>query len=236
MSASSTSAVACASGSARWHGCHRRPEEVGELREARARDAAREHAPRERDGVDHRRRDARACEPLRLAVEEREVEARVVRGEHRVAREGEEPPHGHRRMRRAAELPVGDAGDRGDGRAQRLARIDERLELLDDLEPDDLHGADLADLRGAWTKAGRLEVDDDVRRVLEEEPGAERRCEGNRIAVPREPSIRLDDLREERTCQRDRRLPKREEPARRFLGDDRASAFLDELHEAVGCV
>ena len=41
-----------------------------------------EQASREADGVDHRRRDPPARQPHRLVVEERHVEARVVRDEH----------------------------------------------------------------------------------------------------------------------------------------------------------
>ena len=116
------------------------------------------------------------------------------------------------------------------------AGIDERLELVDDLEADDLDGPDLADLRRAGTQAGRLEVDDDVRRVLEQEVDAERPCERDRVAVPCEAGVGLDDLREERARERDRRLPQGEEPARRLVGDDRPAPLLDELHEAVGGV
>ena len=85
-------------------------------------------------------------------------------------------------------------------------------------------------------KPGRLEVDDDVRRVFEQEVGAERSREPDGVAAPREPRVGLDDLGEERARERDRRLAQREEPARRLLGDDRSAPLLDELHEAVGGV
>ncbi len=81
---------------------HRRAEEIGKLRETRAWDAACEQPPRERHGVDDGRRDPRTRQPLRLTVEEREIEARVVRDEHGVAGEREEPVHSDRRRRRAA--------------------------------------------------------------------------------------------------------------------------------------
>ena len=103
-------------------------------------------------------------------------------------------------------------------------------------KPTILHGSDLADLRRARAQAGRLEVDDDVRRVLEQEVDAERPRQRDRVAVPREPGVGLDDLGEERARERDRRLPQREEPARRLLGDDRPAPLLDELHEAIGGV
>ena len=63
-----------------------------------------EQPPREPDGVDDGRRDAVAGEPHRLVVEERHVEARVVRDEDGVAREGEEAARHRRDRRRAAQL------------------------------------------------------------------------------------------------------------------------------------
>ena len=89
----------------------------GRRRSARAgeADAARplaEQPSRKPDGVDHGRGDAPPGEALDLAVEEREVEARVVRDEHRLAREREQAPHRELGARRAAEVARGDAGER----------------------------------------------------------------------------------------------------------------------------
>ena len=176
---------------------HRGAEEIGELREAGAGDAAGQQATGERDRVDDRRGEARARQPFGLAIEEREIEARVVRDEHRVAREREEVAHRGRGRRRAAELPVGEPGERRDRRSERHARVDERLELVDELEALHQHGADLADLRQPGPEAGRLEIDDDVARLLEEQVGAERPREPDRVAVPREPRIGLDHLGEQ---------------------------------------
>ena len=81
-------------------GPRRRAEEMRERREPDARDPAGEHSPREPDGVDDRRGDSPARQPLHLAVEEADVEARVVGDEHRVAGELEEAAH--RRARPAA--------------------------------------------------------------------------------------------------------------------------------------
>src|SRR5439155_12747103 len=60
-------------------------EEVRERGESGAGNAAGEHAACEHDGVDHRTREPAAGEPFGLAVEEREVEAGVVRDEDGVA-------------------------------------------------------------------------------------------------------------------------------------------------------
>ena len=53
--ATKISAVACASGSARWHGCDRHAEEVRERGEARPLDAPAQQVARERDRVEHGR-------------------------------------------------------------------------------------------------------------------------------------------------------------------------------------
>ena len=66
-------------------------------------------------------------------------------------------------------------------------RVDERLELVGDLESLHEHGADFADLRRAGPQAGRLEVDDDVARLLEQQVGAERPRQSDRVAIPGEP-------------------------------------------------
>ena len=215
---------------------HRRADEVRELGEARARHAPREQAPRERHRVDDGRRDPRAGEQLRLAVEEGEVEAGVVRDEHRVAGEGEEPADGGPRRRRAAQLPVGQPGERRRARRERRARIHERLEVGAELESLHAHRADLADLRRAGAQAGRLEVDDDVRRLLEQEVAARRLGERDGVAAPGEPCVRLDHLGQERAREGDRGLAQREEPLRRLVRDDRAATLLDELHQPVGGV
>ena len=160
-----------------------------------------------------------------------------MRDEHRVAREArgsrctaagaDGAPRSCRSVRPVSAEIAGASG---------TCRVDERLELVDDLEAAHLDGADLADLRRAGPQPGRLEVDDDVRRVLEQEVGAERSGEPDRVAVPREPRVGLDHLGEERAGERDRRLAQREEPPRRLLGDDRPAPLLDELHEPVGGV
>ena len=115
-------------------------------------------------------------------------------------------------------------------------RVDERLELFGELEAPHLDGADLADLRRAGSQSRRLEVDHDVRRILEQELRTERAGESDRIAVPREPRVGLDNIREQRARECDRCLPQRKEPACRLLGDDRPAPLLDELDEPVGRV
>ena len=215
---------------------HRRPKEVGELPEARAGHAPREQPSCERDRVDDRRCEARSRQALRLAIQEGEVEARVVCDEHRVAREDEEVAHRGGRRGRAPKQPVGQSGHRRDHGRERHVRIDERLEFVDDLEADDLDCADLADLGRAGPQSGRLEVDDDVGRVLEQEIGAERTREPDRVAVPRESRVGLDHLGKEAMRPSDGRLARaksRGTPRRRTTSPCR---FSTSLHESVGGV
>ena len=91
-------------------------EEVRERREPDAGDPPGEDAPREPDGVDDGRRDPPAGQPLDLAVEEADVEARVVRDEHRVAGELQEATHRELDGRCATQLARVDPGQRRDRR------------------------------------------------------------------------------------------------------------------------
>ena len=215
---------------------HVRSDEVRELRERRTRHAPREQAAREADGVDDRRRDPRPRQPLGLPVEEREIEARVVRDEHRVAGECEEAPQRDLHGRRASKLPVGEAGERRHRGPERPRRIDERLELRLDLELPDPHRSDLADLRAARPEPRRLEVDDDVRRRLEREAFARRSRERDRVAAPGQPRVRVHDLREQRAGEPRRGPPEREQPARGLLCGHGPTPLLHELDQPVGRV
>ena len=212
----------------------RRVEKPRELTETEPRHAAREEPSRESHGVDHRRADARARKPLGLPVEEREVEARIVRDEHAVSREGEESLHGLGRPRRSTQLLGPEAGHGARSGPDREPWIDEGLELGFDLEAAKANGSDLADPGLARAQARRLEVDHDIRRLLEQERRAERLGECHGVAAPRESSIGLDDVCEQRARERNRRLPESEEPPRRVLREHRSALLLDELHQAVG--
>jgi hypothetical protein len=147
-----------------------------------------------------------------------------------------EAPHGLRRTGRTAQLFAPEPGQRARSGVDRKSRIHERLELGVDLEPTQAHRSDLADPGAARTQARRLEVDDDVRRVFEQEPRARRLGQGDGVAVPRKPGVGLDDVGEERAREGDRCLPEGEEPARRVFGEHRPSLFLHELHQAIGRV
>ena len=87
----------------------RRAEEVRELAQREALAPPVQQAAREPDGVDDGRGDPPAGQALDRTVEEADVEAGVVRGERRVAREREEPPDRQLRAgaRRAARRRAG---------------------------------------------------------------------------------------------------------------------------------
>ena len=211
-------------------------EEPRELSEAEAGDAAGEERARETHGVDDRRADAGTGQELGLAVEEGQVEARVVRDEHRIAGESEEAPDGVGGAGCAAQVLVAEAGDRARSGCDRHSRIDERLELGVDLEPAEAHRSDLADPRLAGPQPRRLEVDDDVRRVLEEElaPGGSASATASPFHASRA-SVSTTSARSVR-ARATGRLSKREEPSRRVLREHRPALLLHELHEAVGRV
>ena len=89
--------------------------------------AALQQSSREPHGVDDGRSDSPPREALDLAVEEREVEAGVVRDEGRVAGERDEAPHGNRDPGTPRELAGLDAGEVRHGRRERNAGVDEGL-------------------------------------------------------------------------------------------------------------
>ena len=211
-------------------------EEVRERGEADAAQATGEQAAGEPDGVDDRRRDPPSRQPLHLAVEEADVEAGVVGDEDGIAREIEEAANRELHRRCAAQRRRVDPGQRRDRRGQGSPRIDERLEPLGEVEAVDPNGADLADRGGAGREAGRLEVDDDVRRRLERDPGARRLGEPDARSAPGEPGVADDDVVEQRAGEPGGDVAERVEGTRGVLGWNRPVAGLDELDEAVGGV
>ena len=123
---------------------HGDPEEVREPREGEALAPVREQAPRQPDGVEHRSSAAAAGQPLDLLVEERHVEACVVSDEGDVTGEREEATKSDLGARGTTQVRLPNPGQCRDERRQGRARVDERLEGLDDLERPDPDGADLA--------------------------------------------------------------------------------------------
>ena len=169
-------------------------------------------------------------------IEESHVEAGVVRGERRVAREGQEPPHRVLEPGSAAELRVVQAGQPRDRRREGDARLDERLERLGDLELPHAHGPDLAYAVAGSGEPGRLEVEHDDLGVLDREIVVRVVREADAAAEPAEPRVPLHDVGEERVGERLGRTLEREEHARRLHRADRAAASLNQLDESIGRV
>ena len=214
-------------------GTRARAEELRERGEANPRLAPREHPTREPHGVDDRRGEPPVAEAQHRGVEERDVETRVVRDEHGVAGELDEPSRGERSARCTPQLAVVDAGQRRDLERQPLARVDERLERVRQLEALDARGADLADPRAARREPGRLQVDDAERRLLEQHALGVRDRERNAASSPGEPRVVADDVVEQRTRHALRHVPECEERARRVLDGNGATPFLDELDQPI---
>ena len=166
-----------------------------------------------------------------MLLEEALVEARVVRDEQRVAGEGEELPHDGRGRRRRAQLLLPQAGEPRDRLGQRHAGIDERLERVDELEAAHADGAELADPVARGRETGRLQVEDDELRLLEQGVGL---LPGQRDAAAEtgDPAVARSQLAEQRAGEPfgDRR--RGEERPRRLDRRQRA-AFLERVDQAV---
>ncbi len=175
----------------------RRAKEVRKRSEPDAAHPAGEKPAGEPDRVDDRRGHAAAGQPLHLPVEEGEVEARVVRDEDGVAGEAEKASDRQLRPGSAAQRRRADTGQCRDHGRQRDARVDERLERLASLERDDALGADLADAGRRRRETCRLQVEDDERRVFEEDIVGSRPGKAHGVAVPVEPRVFADDVVEQ---------------------------------------
>ncbi len=109
------------------------------------------------DGVEAGPVDA---EPGAGGLQEPQIERGVVRDEHAVTGELEECRQHRVDAGRGRDHAVGDAGeDRDEGR-DRLAWVDQRVQLTEHLAAAHLYRTDLGDARGGWRAAGGLEVDD----------------------------------------------------------------------------
>ena len=234
ISATSTSAVASASGSARWHGrtvTSKRSDTLARSKRA-SRPASRRRASATVSSTRMPRRVPSSAHER--AVEHADVEGRVVGDEDAAAREREQL--GERRAQRAGarEIAIADARDLRDARRHRDARVDQAREpchLLAALEP---HGADLDDAR-ARADAGRLEVDDRPGRLGQRR--ARRRREPDEadaaVVVAHEARVVLHDLLEHAPRQLARHARQRQERTGRPLGRQRLAALLDQCRQPV---
>ena len=186
ISASSSSAVARASGSARWHGRSAVPRNHASWPRPKP-------ATRPASSLRASRTVSTTGEPMREPVSRSVSRSRNARSKRALCATSTASPANARKLRTASagrgaprscsfRSPVTALAPAAIG----MPWIDERLELGLDLEAAQAHGPDLADPGLARAQARRLEVDDDVRRVLEQE----RRARAARRARPRRRSTR----------------------------------------------
>ncbi len=227
------SAVARASGRARWHGSVETPKKCASV----ASPTRRVRSPRSRRASHTVSTTGAAMRrPVRL-VTSRSRNARSNRA--LCATSAASPANARSCLtacsargapRRVARL---DAGQRGDGGWQGDARVDERLECVLELERANALGADLADPRRAGREARRLEVDDDEVRVLEEDVRARRRprarptSPARRDGRHRRRRRRAGSARAPRARSRARRAPAPPPPPARARGGPRPARPAD---------
>ena len=143
-------------------------EEVRERREPDAPPPPLQQAPGQRGGTERRLGEPVALHALQLALEKPPVELRVVRDEQVVPGKGQEAAHDGPHRRRPPQLRVAQPRQPRDRVGQCDTRVDERLELGHELERLHANGSDLADPALRRRESGRLEVEDDEGRVLQQ--------------------------------------------------------------------
>ena len=204
-----------------------RAEEVRELGERRTRHAAREH------------RRASATVSTTGAASHNLVSRSRGRGTQRVRNRAlcatstaspakHEPLHRDRSPRRSAQLSVREAGDRRDRWSRE--RCAESVSNSSTISKPAILTARSRQICDEPGEGSRLEIDNDVGRVLEQEVDSEWLRQRDRVAVSTRAARQLSTT--SASSGRgggSRRLPEREEPARRLLGHDRPAPLLDEV-------
>ena len=206
-------------------------EELGQRGEPDPPPAPFEQAAGERGGTERRLPQPTTVQAEQLPLEEALIEARVVGDEEIVAGKSQEAPHNGRDRGRAPEVTLEQPGQIGDGLGERNRRLDERLERIDELERLHPHCPQLADAVAGSGKAGRLEIEDHERGLIQERIVS---CggEGDGRAGAEEPAVAGGQVGEQRARQslRDRRGG--EERPRGLHRRERAS-LLEELDQPV---
>ena len=139
----------------------------GERVQAQVRNVVAHEPARQPDRVDPAVRQAAGSRCGERGVEEPAVEADVVPDDHRVAEELEQRRQQLFDRGRGRDHRLGDAGEHGDERRDRDARVHERVEPAEQLTAAQLQRADLGDAVERRRAAGGLEVDDDERDLRE---------------------------------------------------------------------
>ena len=215
-------------------GRHSRSEEVRERGESEARRSPAEQPPGEPHRVDDGSGHPPPRQPLDGEIEKSHVEAGVVCDEHRFARKREETPDREVSHRRSPHFSPADAGESGDRRRQRYARVDERLEARAGLQRLHPLGTDFDDARPGGREPRRLEVEDDERRHLELGRRAWALGQPDVGAPPCEASVTRDHIVEQRACDRSGCRGEGIEGSRGLTCRHRPASYLDEIDQPVG--
>jgi hypothetical protein len=213
---------------------HRGVEALAEHAQRQPARRRHQHAAGQPDGVDDRAGEPRAAPPAQRGVEEGGVETGVVRHEHRVAGELQEGVEGRPDRAAAAQVARLDAGQAADRARQRHAGIDQPLERAVQLQRLDAHGADLDDAVARRPRAGRLQVDDAVDRLLQRQPRLRPGRQGDVVGrAPREPRVGAHDLVDQRAGDRDGHPRGTHQQARGLGQRHRLVPLLEQTDEAV---
>jgi len=151
---------------------------TGERLEPDVRDVGPDEPAREARGADGGGGQRVVVEPGEVDVQEREVEARVVRDEHRSATELQERRQDLLDRWLCGHGSIVDAGEMGDERWDRDLGVDQCLERPDALAAEVLDRPDLGDPTVGRGTAGGLQVDDAERDLVQRDAQVERGLDG----------------------------------------------------------
>ena len=157
---------------------HARAEVARERLEPDVRDVGPDEPASEPGGADGGRGQRVVVEPYEVGVQEREVEAGVVRDEHRSAAELQERRQDLLDRRLGGDGSVVDAGEMGDERWDRDLGVDQSLERPDALAAEILDRPDLGDPTVGGGAAGGLQVHDAERDLVQRDAQVERGLDG----------------------------------------------------------
>ena len=168
---------------------------LGQGPKVKAIEPASQQAPRDDQRIEPRLREVAAGDTESLVVEKPEVERRIVRDHDVVADERHETLERLLDARLADQQGIRDTGDAGDRQGNRLARIDQGFEPVDDLAALQTDRRDLCDLGAARRSSGRLDVEDAERGLVHGRRRPPRRRQPDQVPLtPCQTLVALDDL------------------------------------------
>ena len=149
-------------------GCDRRPQQRREQSQPDARCfLPGEYPARQPDSVHHRVARPGQAEPGAGGLEKADVEARVVRDQHRPADEFQERGQHGRDGGCVVDHGIGDPGEHDDLRRNRPARVDQSGELAEYFTASDLDRPELGDRLGGRRPSGGFQIHHDERDITE---------------------------------------------------------------------